>query len=436
MIWTMFDTWIVLAGALPAMACALLGCFLVLRRMSMMGDAISHTVLPGIAVGFLLTGARTDWPMFLGACLAGVVTVVLIQFVRRLGQVEEGAAMGVIFTALFAVGLILIRWVADRHRVDLDPDCVLYGQVELTPLYTVSLWGFEVPKAVVMGAIFLAINISFVGMFYKELKIVSFDPDFATTQGFSSQALHYIVMVLIAATVVAAFEAVGSILVIAMLVIPGAAAYLLTDRLPVMLVLSMLIAGFGAFLGHAASIAIPHLLGVPETYSAGLMGVAVLGFFVVAMAFSPRYGVLARLIARLRLSLKITRDDVLGLLYRHDELDPGDALRMTPHRIREALDRGWLTDLALRRLQAAGMVVRHGDQFELTVPGREQAREVVRSHRLWESYLVERLGLKADHVHEAAERLEHITDRTMRERLAEVVQDPRHDPHARDIPPE
>src|SRR5690606_16328487 len=130
--WTSYDWWIVATGALSAMACASLGCFLVLRRMSMMGDAISHTVLPGLAIGFLVSGSRDPLPMFVGACAAGLLTVGLVHAIHRFGDLDEGASMGVVFTTLFAIGLILIRRAADH--VDLDPGCVLYGAVELAPL--------------------------------------------------------------------------------------------------------------------------------------------------------------------------------------------------------------------------------------------------------------------------------------------------------------
>ena len=150
--WSLFfDGWIVAIAATCAAACALPGCFLVLRRMSLMGDAISHAVLPGIAIGFLLTGARSNWIMFIGAIVAGFLTAFLSQWLKRFGKVDEGAAMGVVFTTLFATGLLLIVRGADS--VELDPGCVLYGALELAPLDLVTiplLGGLEVPRAFLM----------------------------------------------------------------------------------------------------------------------------------------------------------------------------------------------------------------------------------------------------------------------------------------------
>ncbi|MGH8503260.1 MAG: metal ABC transporter permease, partial [Gammaproteobacteria bacterium] len=243
------DGWIVVVGVLCAMACALPGCFLVLRKMSMMGDAISHAVLPGLAVAFIVSGKLTSAPMFIGAVVAGVLTALFTEWVRGYGKVDEGASMGVVFTGLFALGLVLIAQAAEQ--VHLDADCVLYGAIEFTPLDTISLAGAAVPRvALTLAAIFL-LNLVFVTLFYKELKISAFDPALATTMGVNARVMHYLLMTLTAVTAVASFEAVGSILVVALLIAPPAAAYLLTDRLPVMIGLSLVIGAVAAVLGHA-----------------------------------------------------------------------------------------------------------------------------------------------------------------------------------------
>src|SRR5688572_11659210 len=179
--WTSLDTWIVVTGGLTSLACALLGNFLVLRRMSMMGDAISHAVLPGLAAAFLLSGSRSSMTMFVGAAVVGVLTALFTQWISHFGKVEESASMGVVFTGLFAVGLIMIVRAADA--VDLDPGCVLYGAIEMVPLDVRSVFGVQVPRAVVTLAIVCAANFLFVLLFYKELKLSSFDPELATTLG-------------------------------------------------------------------------------------------------------------------------------------------------------------------------------------------------------------------------------------------------------------
>ncbi|MFU8849006.1 MAG: metal ABC transporter permease [Opitutales bacterium] len=299
--WHAFDTWIVVVGSLAALACALLGNFLVLRRMSMMGDAISHAVLPGLAVAFLITGARASFTMFLGAAIVGVLTAVFTQWISRFGNVDRGASMGIVFTTLFALGLILIVQAADH--VDLDPGCVLYGAIEWTPLDVVwrpELFGqvLEVPRAALVLAAVTALNLLFVIFFFKELRIASFDPELATTLGINANLMHYLLMTLVAITTVAAFEAVGSIIVIAMLIAPAAAAHLLTDRLISMIVISAVLAILAAVLGHLSALIVPGWFGFSGTSTSGMMAVMSGLIFAVVLFFAPRYGILVRQICR------------------------------------------------------------------------------------------------------------------------------------------
>jgi manganese/zinc/iron transport system permease protein len=295
--WYSIDTWIVVIGALAATACALLGNFLVLRKMSMMGDAISHAVLPGLAIAFLVTGARASLTMFIGAAIVGVLTAVFTQWISRFGKVDEGASMGIVFTTLFALGLLLIVQAADS--VDLDPGCVLYGAIEMTPLDVVwrpEVFGvvWEVPRAaLVLGGVTL-LNLGFVVAFFKELRISSFDPELATTMGINSNVMHYLLMTLVAVTTVAAFEAVGSIIVIAMLIVPAATAHLLTDRLWLMVALSVVLAMGSAVLGHLSALIVPGWFGFADTSTSGMMAVMTGLIFVVVMFCAPKYGVLPK----------------------------------------------------------------------------------------------------------------------------------------------
>ena len=431
--WTSFDTWIVTTGMLSAMACALLGNFLVLRRMSMMGDAISHAVLPGLAIAFIVTGSRGSLPMLVGATLIGIVTAFLVQGIIRLSGLDKGASMGVIFTTLFALGLILIRQAADH--VDLDPSCVLYGAIELTPLDTYLMGGFEIPQAAVTNGAMLLFNLVFVLVFYKELKITSFDPALATTIGINADLMHYVLMTLVAATTIAAFESVGSILVIAMLIVPGAAAHLLTDRLGVMLGLSLVFAALASLLGHVGAITVPTWFGFRDTSTAGMMAVMTGALFVLVFLFAPRYGVLNRLFQQARLALKIVGDDILGLLYRFQEVTPAGAAPMQSDDFREALKQNWSIRMALWRLMRRRWIRPAGNGFTLTTEGLRQGRSIIRSHRLWESFLCGRMGYCETDVHTPAHHLEHFTDEAMQEQLEDAADRPPLDPHRREIPP-
>jgi len=287
---TINDFHIILVGSLCAMACALPGTFLLLRRMSMMGDAISHAVLPGLAIAFLVSGSRTSWWMFFGAAVAGILTALFTQWITRFGKVERGAAMGIVFTTLFAIGLILIERGADN--VDLDAGCVLYGALEYTPLRLVTLFETEVfiiqiPHAAAVIGATLLFNTIVIALFFKELTMASFDPGLAETQGFRPRLMHYLLMTMVAVTTVAAFEAVGSIIVIAMLIVPPATAFLLTKKLPALIATSLVVAVLSAVFGHLSSQALPHLIGLPETTSSGMMATAAGGFFLLAWLFGP-----------------------------------------------------------------------------------------------------------------------------------------------------
>lgn len=287
MSWTWLDTEIALTAMLCAMACALPGGFLVLRRMSMMGDAISHAVLPGLALAFLFTQQRDSVTMFVGAALVGILTAVFVDAVHRHGEVEESAAMGVVFTSLFALGLVLLVQGADH--VDLDPGCVLYGALELVPLDRVTVGPWEMPRAMLKMLVVLFANLLVLGLFFKELTVTTFDPGLADTLGISSRGMNLLLMALVAITAVAAFESVGSILVIAMFIVPPATAQLMTHRLGSFLGCSVALAAFSAWLGHWGAIALPPWLGFEDTNTSGMMAVVSgLFFFAVACGKGPQ----------------------------------------------------------------------------------------------------------------------------------------------------
>jgi len=295
MAWTSFDTWIAVTGMLCAMSCAIPGSFLVLRKMSMMGDAISHAVLPGLAVAFFVTGARDSFPMFIGAAVVGILTALFTQWISKFGKVDQGAAMGIVFTTLFAIGLILIVRAADH--VDLDPSCVLYGAIELTPLDMVKVFGIiELPRAAAVNGATLLLNLGIVALLFKEMRLSAFDPGLADTLGFSSKFLHYLLMTMVAVTTVAAFESVGSIIVIAMLIVPAATALLITRRLLPMLLIACAVGSVSAWLGHYMAIRIPPLFGISDTSSSGMMAFAAGLLMVVAWVAAPGDGLITRLL--------------------------------------------------------------------------------------------------------------------------------------------
>lgn len=435
-----------LAGVLAAISCALLGNFLILRRQSLMGDAVSHAVLPGLAIAFIVTGSRAPIPMLIGAAIAGVLAVLLIEFVTRAGRVEPGAAMGVVFTVLFALGVVLIEHAA-RH-VDLDADCVLQGQPEYLSWWGAPReWGaylewstwrgtFDegvgahingVPRQVVTLLVTTLAIVAFVSLLFKELRIASFDPALATAQGFNANTLHFVLMIVVAAAVVASFEAVGSILVIAMLICPGATARLLTDRLSTQLWLSAAIAIATGVLGYASGAWFaPHVFGDAVSTAGSITVVGGL-LLLLAIAFSPSHGLLPRLLRRRSLADRILREDLLGALFRAGETGQE---RVSLESLRAVLESSLRR--AVQSAQSRGLVLVEGSEVVLTDKGRAESSEIVRRHRLWETYLVSEAGIAPDHVHDSAQALEHVLDR----REAPIVPqlDDALDPHGRRIP--
>lgn len=420
--------WTILVALIGNVACALVGCYLVLRRLSLLGDAISHAVLPGIVLAFLLTGQLTGLPVVLGAMLVGVLTALLTEAVHKIGDVPEDSSMGVVFTGLFAVGVLLISALA--QHVDLDPGCVLYGQIELVPLDTVPFLGVEVPRALFTLVPVLLATLAFVLLLWKELKLAAFDPELATAMGYSAGLLHYLLMAWVAGVTVASFEAVGAILVVAMLIVPAATAHLLTDRLGWMLVVASLTAVLASVLGYWGA-------WVLNTSVSGMMAVAAGGLFFLAVIFAPRHGVLGRLVRTLHLSLRIAREDVLGELYRrHEAIERGEASEPgLPVEVARQRAGGWVGGLAVWSLRWSGLVEEHAGRLIPTPAGLERGRFLVRSHRLWESYLEQHSPLPLDHLHDPAERMEHFIDPQMQAELEATLDHRATDPHGRQIPP-
>ncbi len=429
--WSTLDTWIVITGILSSMSCALIGNFLVLRKMSMMGDAISHAILPGLAVAFLVSGSRGSVTMFVGAAIAGLLTALFTQWIHKFGKVEESAAMGVTFTALFAIGLILIVRGADK--VDLDPGCVLFGAIELVPLDMITLLQLSLPRAVwILGSVLL-INLLFTLLLYKELRLTCFDPALATTLGINAHVMHYVTMTLVAITTVASFESVGSILVIAMLIVPASCAHLLTNRYGVMLAVSMIVAAASAVLGHISAITVPTWFGFADTNTAGMMAVISGLIFTGAMLFASHQGILSKVFHRFQLSLRIACEDILGKLYRMEETT---SIQPTQQYAVVMPAGKWMHRLAHANLVRAGKVLYENNTYHLTDHGRWQAKKLVRSHRLWETYVAKHFDLELDHLHESAERIEHFISQPMQQAMIEELHHVQTDPHGQKIPDE
>ena len=451
--------WSMAVGIVTNVTCAVLGCHLVLRRLSLLGDAISHAVLPGIVIGYLLSGSVGVLTMLAGAWCAAILTSALTDSLSRYGNVPEDASMGVVFTSLFALGVVLVsRYTRNVH---IDADCVLYGLIDTAALDTVLIGNFELPGLPLVGGWYvprvlvtlvpvLAATLVFLGVFWKELKLTSFDPALGAALGFRPGLIHYLFMGMVATATVASFEAVGSILVIAMLIVPAATAQLLTDRLLWMVIDAAIVGAVSAVVGCWGAARW-------NTSAAGMMAVVAGLQFALAVCFAPRYGLAAKLWHAWLLSLRIVGEDVMARLFRADEVAhaaevarstdvvatsnlslPSSASPLASSLSPLACPAGGAVvgRLALLRLWWRGEVAyRRPTGLALTDRGRQLAQMLVRGHRLWESYLGEHFALPLDHLHEPAERLEHFLGPRLQEQLAESLTESARDPHGREIPP-
>lgn len=284
--------WILLTASLVGLSCGLIGALLILRRMAMMADAISHTVLLGIVVAFMITRQLSGIHMVIGAIIAGLATAVLVQWLNGRG-VQQDASIGVVFTTLFAIGVILIATqVGNAH---LDVKHALMGEIAFVPWSKVNVPLFgAVPEATLLLSIVLVIIAIAIIAFYKEWKITTFDPALAASLGIPVVLMHYVFMSLVSVTTVASFDAVGAIMVVAMLITPAAAAYLWTDRLSTMLLLSGAFGVLSAWVGYYVALWL-------DTSISGSMAFATGVVFLASFLGSPKHGLIGRYMSRARL---------------------------------------------------------------------------------------------------------------------------------------
>ena len=349
-----------------AAACALVGSFLVLRRQSLLSDAIGHSVLVGIALAFLVVGSTTSPFLLLAATLAGVVTVALVEVVTSTRLVREDAAIGLVFPALFSVGVIVVSRYADG--VHLDTDAVLLGELAFAPFDRVLLFGWDWGPAslLLMGGI-LVVDLAAIVLLWKELKLATFDASLAVTLGFAPVVLNYVLMTLVSVTAVGAFNAVGSILVVALMIAPPAAAYLLTDALARMVGLAVAIGVACAVAGYWLAVAL-------DASIAGCVASACGAAFVLAWTLAPQRGLVAAARRRSRQRVEFA-GTMLAIHLAHHEGSPSEAAESQVAHLGEHLR--WddaFADTVVRAALRQGIVTRSGDALTLTDRGREAAR--------------------------------------------------------------
>lgn len=358
---------IIATGALVGIAASLLGTFLVLRKNSMLTDAIGHSIVFGIVIVWMLTRQQSGPIQIIGAALTGVLAVFLTEALAASRRVKYDAAIGLVFPVLFSIGVLLLNiYASDVH---IDQHAVLLGEIGFVWLDTVLVAGNAVPKALLWMSVVTVINLLFVSLFYKELKLATFDAALAKALGFTPVALFYALLSLTSTTAVAAFDAVGAVLFIAFVIVPPSAAYLLTDRLWKMLLYSAVISLASSVLGYYSAVALNVSIG-------GMMAVMTGVFLILAFLLGPRYGLIAQEFKRTQQREANLSRALAVHLYHHEGSE-----RQAEENVVKALSEHlhWedkrVHRVLMRSLDEA-LVTRQGDALLLTAKGRALAQEI------------------------------------------------------------
>ena len=397
------------ASSMVGIMCGILGCFIVLRNMALIGDALSHAILPGVVVAFML-GMGTTLGFFGGAVIAGLLTAIIITWIQRNVKTKNDAAIGIVFTAMFSLGVIGISSISRIPGVHLDLKDFLFGNV----------LGVTNEDLYLTAAITVYVLLS-VAVFFRYLFITTFQPIIAETMGISVSTIHYFLMLLLSFAVVASLQTVGVILVVAMLVTPASTALLLTDRLQKVLVLAAAFGLLSAISGLLIAI-------VWEMPPGPAMAVAATGYYLIAVFFSPKKGLVFRFFQRRKLQNRIQIEDTLKQAFR---LQQKEALSLESLLENLGFNRSVLQK-QLQIMREKGWMEK--DQFRLTQKGNEEARRLVRAHRLWETYLASEVGLSTEQIHEDAEKYEHLLSDEILDEVDKTLGYPTTDPHGSPIP--
>ncbi|WP_162052999.1 metal ABC transporter permease [Pontibacter pamirensis] len=411
--------YVTIGSVLLAASSAVVGCFTYLRKRALVGDAVAHAVLPGVCLAFILSGTKNPFILLIGAFITGWLSLICIDFITSRSRIKEDTAIGLVLSVFFGIGILLLTAIQHSgNAAQSGLDKFLFGKAA-------SLVGEDLIAFSVVAVVLLVSTI----VFYKELTLLCFDQAYARTIGFPVRALELLLTTLTVFAVVVGIQAVGVVLMAAMLITPAAAARFWTDRLPVMLVLSALMGAFSGIAGAFVSYTAPAMPTGPWIVLIISM-IAILSF-----ALAPSKGWVARIIRQRRNRSQMLEENLLKLLYHLGEQKQAYT---AVHTLQELLQRRAMPEkqarAGLHKLRNQGYVKKLPEGWQLTTQGQRRGQRVVRLHRLWELYLTQYLHLASDHVHEDAETIEHIITPELEQKLMEELSFPVLDPHSSRIP--
>ena len=411
--------YVTLGSVLLASSSAVVGCFTLLRKRALVGDAVAHAVLPGVCLAFILSGTKNPLILLIGAFVTGWLSLVTIDFITTRSRIKEDTAIGLVLSVFFGIGILLLTSIQHSgNAAQSGLDKFLFGKA--ASLVGEDLITFSVVAVLLLIAVIL---------FYKELTLLCFDQAYARTIGFPVRGLELLLTTLTVFAVVVGIQAVGVVLMAAMLITPAAAARFWTENLKVMLVLAALMGAFSGIAGAFVSYTAPSMPTGPWI----VLIISMIAIFSFALA--PGRGWIARILRQRHNKTRILEENLLKLLFQLGELRQDYE---TSRSLDDLLERRRIPRKqalrGLQKLKSQGYVKKENKRWLLTTEGEKRGRRVVRLHRLWELYLTQYLNLASDHVHEDAETIEHIITPELEQKLLEELNYPDLDPHSARIP--
>jgi manganese/zinc/iron transport system permease protein len=411
--------YVVLGSILLTASSAIVGSFTFLNKRSLVGDAIAHAVLPGICLGFILSGTKNPIALIIGAFITGWLSLVIIEYIDRKTRIKEDTAIGLILSVFFGIGILMLTVIQKSgNAAQSGLDTFLFGKA--AALVGSDLYVFLAVAIILLITVFLL---------FKEFALLAFDKDYARSIGLPVNGIQLVLTSLIVLAVVIGIQAVGVVLMAAILITPAAAARFWTDKIKVMFLLASV---FGAISGLSGAY-ISYIAPAMPTGPWIVVVISVIAF--ISFFLAPRRGIISRLARQRRIRKNINEENVLKIFYQLGEQEKNFFI---PYSTDSLIARRWYDQDALitilKRLRRQGYLVPVGETWKLTEEGKTRAQRVVKNHRLWELYLTTYMKIAPDHVHEDAETIEHLLTPELEAELEHILNYPKVDPHQSEIP--
>lgn len=411
--------YVVFGTVLLSISSAVVGCFTFIKKKSLVGDVVSHAVLPGICISFLASGSKDPFLLIIGAFISGWISIIVMDQIIRNTKIKEDAATGLSLSVFFGVGILLMTYIQHSgNSAQSGLDTFLFGKA--AALVGKDLVAFSIIAVIVLLTVYF---------FYKEFKLISFDPQFAEVIGLPIKRLEMILTSITVLAVVTGIQAVGVVLMAAMLITPAAAARFWTDSLHKMILLSGIFGAFSGISGAFISYSAPSMPTGP--WMVMILSIIALGSFF----FAPKKGILIRSIRRISIQRQLLEENLLKAFYRIGENSGNyfEKVNTTDIRLIRNFPPSQLIK-GLNKLKSNGYAEGNTEGWQLTPEGYEKGKRITRLHRLWELYLTKYLRIAPDHVHEDADTIEHVITPELENRLESLLGFPESDPHSSTIP--